>query len=275
MHTSTYPGAESYGPYLAATTGKTSSTTITSVLVPLPNQGQLILNPGFEKGMTGWLPQKSSGHLKNHVIDTKEKHSGKASARIDDNGYYYSPEFSLPPGTRITARWWAKCSADKGTRSSFCYWKVGNEYFGRTRGPSATENKWKQYELATTIPEGVHKVSLGLEFFGRGQCWYDDIEFAIAAEEPDSSPAVITPLQDGAAGLVCEKDGMTHLFLCGRAGHSRVIEAAGHTIVTDAEIALVSLGAQEPALFTVGGKALSIDGKYLNAVSGMWRMKRE
>jgi len=105
--TASYPGAERYGPYLAATTGRTAAATITSVLVPR-RQALRLANGGFEKGMAGWRPRSVPGFVENHVIDTEVKHGGNASGRIDRGGYYYSQPFTVPPGTRITARWWAK-----------------------------------------------------------------------------------------------------------------------------------------------------------------------
>ena len=103
LKASSYPGAEKYGPYLAATTGKAKATTITSVLVPRPHS-QLITNGGFESGMAGWQPR--SVEMENHVRDTDVRHGGNASARIDKGGYYYSRRFAA--GGRQDLRWWAR-----------------------------------------------------------------------------------------------------------------------------------------------------------------------
>ena len=113
LATAVYPGAERRGPYASATTRATTTTTFTSVLVPR-RQTQLIVNGGFESEMVGWRPRRLKGWTENHVVDREVFHSGAASARLDGpGGYYYTRQFALPPGTKITARWWAKCTADK------------------------------------------------------------------------------------------------------------------------------------------------------------------
>ena len=256
--TAVYPGAESKGPYLAATTGQAKATTITSVLVPRRSR-HLVVNPGFEKGTLGWKPRNMPGFVENHVIDSDVKHRGTASARIDTGGYYYSSRFSLPAGTTIRARWWARCTAADGAESILYYWR-GNKSFARTLGPVATVNEWRQYELIDAVPKGAESVCLALQFFGKGQCWYDDVEIEAEPEVPDSTPATVAPLSGGADGAICEVDGLSHIFLCGKAGQARAVQAAGHTIATDAEIAVVSLGEGEPRAFLLRGTSIQLDG---------------
>ncbi len=273
LHAASYPGAEKRGPYLAATTGKAATTTITTVLVPR-RHGKLIANPGFEQGKAGWQPRNKPGFVENHVIDTQVKHSGNASARIDNGGYYYSRQFSLPPGTKITARWWAKCTASEGASSILYYWK-GGKSFAHKKGPAAKVNEWQQYEFSDVVPEGTERICLALQFFGQGQCWYDDVEVVADHQVPDSEPARVTALDHGAAGAVARVDGVTHILLCGTAGQSRTVEAAGHKLTSDAELAVVSLKADGPAAFVLRGTALTLDGKTLTPATGQWRVKRE
>ena len=271
LRSGTYPGAEEYGPYLAATTGKARAAVITSVIVPR-NDNRLIVNPGFEQGMAGWSPRTVPGFAENHVIDTVVKHTGEASARIDNSGYYYTRHFSVPPGARITARWWAKCTSPTGASSILYYWK-GNVAFARTNGPVANANEWRQYEFSSIVPEGTQDVCLALQYdHTPGQCWYDDVEVTSNRQAPNTTPARVTALDRGAAGAVATVDGITHVFLCGKAGQTREIEAAGHRFVTDAELAVVSIKTGGPTAWILRGTKMSMDGRAVPVSNGEWQV---
>ena len=265
-----YPSAENRGPYLAATTGKAKAATITSVLVPR-RHGKLICNPGFERGMAGWHPRAMPGFTENHVIDTQVKHSGQKSARIDNGGYYYSSCFALPPGTKITARWWAKCTAAQGASSYFYYWKAGKSFASKS-GPAANFNEWREYEMTDVVPEGTEEICLALQFFGKGQCWYDDVGVTADRKVPNSQPAVVVALDNGAGGAVTVVDGVTHVFLCGKPGETRTLTVAGHKVEADGELAVISLRPDGPRAFLLRGRKIILDGKPLSAVTGEWRL---
>ena len=262
-----YPGADGMGSYMAATTPSVTETTILSVLVPRPNRA-LILNPGFEMGMIGWTPRTAQGQLPNHVIDTDVAHSGEASARIDNNGYYYSAPLHLPPGSEFTFRWWGKCS---GTGADVrIYHSADGESVGRVELPGPATNEWEQFEYTGTVPEGATQTRLALQMFGEGQCWYDDVEVEAEVDIEEAPPAEVTALDDGATGAVVEVDGVTHVLLTATDG-TATVEVAGHTIATDAEIAVVSFEAEGPRAFMLRGSELTVDGEALDPVAGEWR----
>jgi hypothetical protein len=266
-----YPGATQRGAYLAATTARRKATTITSVLVAR-RQRQLIHNPGFERGMEGWQPRTAPGSIENHVIDHAVKHGGDASARIDQQGYYYTQHFQVPVGTRLVARWWAKCTVARGASSCFFYWKEGKA-FASKNGPVANVDRWHSYELTDTVPQGTEDVCLALQFCGKGQCWYDDVEITTNPDLPETRPAQVLSLREGQAGAVAVVDGITHILICGRAGESRLVEAAGHKIRTDAEMALISMGHEGPKTFLLRGTAIRMDDVALTPAAGEWRLK--
>ncbi len=267
LSTAVYPEAEARGPYLAATTPSVTGATILTVLVPRPHL-ELIVNPGFEMGMAGWTPRTAEGQLPNHVIDTEVAHSGNASARIDSNGYYYSRPFSLPPGTQYTIRWWGRCS---GTGAhAFVYHSADGVSTGRVELPGPTTGEWEQFETTGTVPVGTTQTRLALQMFGEGQCWYDDVEIIAEVESGPAEPAQVTALDDGATGAVVEVDGVTHVMLCATAGPVSA-EVAGHTLATDAEIAVVSFTADGPRAFMLRGTTLTLDGRPLAPVEGDWR----
>ena len=267
LSTAVYPEAEARGPYLAATTPSVTSATILTVLVPRPHL-ELIVNPGFEMGMAGWTPRTAEGQLPNHVIDTEVAHSGNASARIDSNGYYYSRPFSLPPGTQYTIRWWGRCS---GTGAhAYVYHSADGVSTGRVELPGPTTGEWEQFETTGTVPVGTTQTRLALQMFGEGQCWYDDVEIIREVESGPAEPAQVTALDGGATGAVVEVDGVTHVMLCATAGPVTA-EVAGHTLATDAVIAVVSFTADGPRAFMLRGTTLTLDGEPLQPTPGDWR----
>jgi hypothetical protein len=271
LRTASYPGAESRGPYLAATTGRAAATTITSVLVPR-HRAELIVNGGFEQGLVGWTPRNAPEDIAHHVVDTEVRHGGAASGRIDGSGYYYTRHFSLPPGARVTVRFWARCAAPSGASSVLYYWRRGVA-FAQTAGPAPSGDEWRWYEFSGTVPAGAEEVCLALNFFGDGRCWFDDVEVTADRQPEGSAPARVRPLGHGGAdGAAVEVDGVVYVFLCGRAGEARTVAAAGHRIETDAELAAVTLGADEPRAWLLRGSRIVVDGRRVRPEGGEWRV---
>ncbi|HQK92909.1 MAG TPA: heparinase II/III family protein [Armatimonadota bacterium] len=267
-----YPGAEEYGPYASATTGRGRQMTITSVLVPRRTP-VTIVNGGFEQGFTGWQRRDMPGFTENHVIDHEAPHAGSASGRIDNGGYYYTRHIPVSPGTQVTARWWARCTSAEGASSVLYYWRSGTA-FASTPGPSAVVDEWAPFELTDTVPEGAEEVCLALQFFGQGQCWYDDVEMVTDAPVPVSGPARVRPIDDGQKGAVAEVDGAIHVLVCGSTGHETRLEAAGHVLTTDAELAVVSFIGDGARAFVVRGTRVEADGRPVRLDPGEWRLQR-
>lgn len=263
LRTGVSPGDGAYGAWLAATTQPANSARIVTVLAPRLND-QLVMNPGFENGMGGWRPRNMPGFIENHVIDTDVSHTGQASARIDNGGYYYSRQLPIKPGTTITARWWARCTAAEGASTMFYYWKDGRS-FARTKGPAATVDEWRQYELVDTVPEGTEEVCLALQFFGEGQCWYDDVDVSMDQERPNRS--IPTEVQEVIPNrlLLMKRDGDRHLVLVG-GGEA---EFEGHTYAASGSLAWFSLG-DAPVAFANDAKPPTRDGQPLPKAPGEW-----
>ncbi|MEW6488798.1 MAG: heparinase II/III family protein [Thermodesulfobacteriota bacterium] len=270
LSAASYPGAERRGPYLAATTGRARRAWVTTVLVPR-RHARLLANPGFEDGLAGWQIRNAQGQGPNHVLDTAVRRGGRASARIDGAGYYYSSRFALPAGTRVTARFWGRSTAPTGASSVFFFWK-GGKAFARTQGPGPTAPEWARYEVTATVPEGTEQISLALQFFGQGQCWFDEVEVRAEPGPASVEAARVVPLggAGGQGGAVAEVDGVTYLLLWGEAGVQRSVEAAGRRFATDAEIAAVTLGANGAAAFLVRGTRVEMDGVPVPRAPGEW-----
>jgi hypothetical protein len=257
------PGNGAYGPWLAATTPSAKTARIITILAPRLND-ELIMNPGFESGMSGWRPRNMPGFRENHVIDTDVSHTGQASARIDNGGYYYSRQFPVEPGTTITARWWARCTAAKGASSMLYYWKKGKS-FTRAKGPAATDTEWRQYELIDVVPEGTEEVCLALQFFGEGQCWYDDVEITLDRDRTVRSiPTTVEEVVPNRLFLLT-RDGVRHLILIG-AGEA-VFE--GHTYTASGTLAWFGLS-DTPEAFANDAGTPTRDGRPIPKATGKW-----
>jgi len=235
--------------------------------VPRPHL-ELIINPGFEEGMVGWTPRSAQGQRPNHVIDTEVAHLGGASARIDDNGYYYSRPFTLPAGTTITVRWWGRHTGEGA--HGYIYHSADGQSVKRTELPGPSTGEWEQFEVTDTIPEGAKQTRVALQMFGEGPCWYDDVEITSNADLPEVQPAAVEPLGEGATGAVVEVAGVAHVMLCADGGPVEA-EAGGHRIASDAEIAVVSFADDGPRAFMLRGTSVTVDGEPLAPVGGEWR----
>ena len=257
LQTASFPKAETYGPYLAVTSPKLREAEMLTVLVPR-RETRMVPNPGFEGGMRGWRPRNMPGVMKNHVIDQEVSHSGKASARIDNGGYYYSPQTNVKPGTKLTMRWWAKCTAAEGASTILYYWK-GGKSFARKLGPPANTDEWQQYEMTDVVPEGTEQFCLALQFAGKGQCWYDDVTMLSDEKREASDPAVVRQVAPGALEIAV--DGTRHLVLSGGLAEKRTIQYEGHSYALQGRMGWVQLDGKAPVGFVAPGGALTLDGK--------------
>lgn len=266
LRTGSYPSAEEFGPWLAATSPSLAQAELLTVLIPR-RETRLVTNPGFEDGLHGWKPRTLPEVIANHVVDHEVRHSGTASARIDRSGYYYSPQVAVKPGTRLTARWWAKSSTPTGASSLFYYWR-GATSFARAGGPAANADEWRQYEFSDVVPEGTERVCLALQFVGDGQCWYDDVEITSDEEAPETTPATVRQIAPGVLEIVA--DGATHLVLTGGLEESRTAQYGGRTYALHGRLGWVRVDGPAAVGFVAPGGTLTVDGQPvpLTATSG-------
>jgi len=101
------------------------------------------------------------------------------------------------------------------------------------------------------------------------------VEVIAAVDQDAAEPATVTALDEGASGAVVEVDGITHVLLCGEAGQARTIVAAGHTFVTDAEIAVVTVGDGAARAFMLRGETITVDGQAVEVSEGTWQVTRD
>ncbi|MEI6503145.1 MAG: heparinase II/III family protein, partial [Armatimonadota bacterium] len=127
----TYPGAESYGPYLRVETEPAATTSFLTVLYPRPYQSDSLLrNGGFEKGMSGWTI-RANEDTPNHKIVTENPAGGTQCASIEKSGYYYSEKFGLPVGTNVTVKAKTRTTAlpeGQGVTMTLYFWAAGKAF---------------------------------------------------------------------------------------------------------------------------------------------------
>lgn len=203
----TYPGAERYGSFIAATTTPAQVARIVTLLHPeVYAEGGALANAGFERGMTGWRP-RANEDLPNHVIDEEVAHSGDASGRIARSGYYYSGRIQVDPGDTVSAAAWLKTedvSANGGTLRIH-WWDNTDDCFATDQTEQVAPEQWTLLEIEAVAPEGAVEADIGLYFSDpTGTGWWDDASLDSDAEREEIVRAPIsdvTPLDDGARGM--------------------------------------------------------------------------
>ncbi len=275
----TYPNAESYGSYLAATTERTANARIVTLLHPdTYDEGGLLANPGFEHGMVGWRP-RANQDLPNHVIDEEVVHSGSASGRVDHSGYYYSGRIQVEPGDTVRATAWLKTEGvtKKGGTLRIHWWDTGNDCFATQSSAEAAPEDWTKLEVEGVAPEGTVGADIGLYFNDpTGVGWWDDatLEAEIDRVEIVREPASdVTPLEGGARGMAATV-GAERLAVVTAGGP---VDVGGATIEHDGAFAAVTFGEGGwRMLYLQGGTELSIDGNVVltlpeRATIAVWR----
>ena len=228
-----YPGAEPYGPYLAATAQPAATRRFVSVLIPRRNN-ELVGNPGFEDQLAGWTPRNTDNQGPNHTASTDMPHSGQYCGRIAGAGYLYSSRFVLPAGSKLTARCWYRTEgATKGASFTIYFWPAsGNATSSKQVTELVSEDQWQEAVVEATVPDDAVTVSVAFNYFDTGVGYVDDV--SVTPEQPveASAPAAVTPLGEAAAdGVVVTVDGRQHHVAFGQAGK----------IDSDGELAVVSV----------------------------------
>ncbi len=148
----------------------------------------LMLNPGFEKGLQAWYPARG-------VIDTEEFHSGAASLKftVPDGATLgwsggYSDDIRVEPDAEYKISGWIQGTdlhGGRGATISFAFYDAEREATG---GAHLTEGlfgtfPWKKLEKVIKIPAHVVSMKIGQAFMGYGTVWYDDFSVTKVEKE--------------------------------------------------------------------------------------------
>ena len=123
----TYPGGETYGPFLRVETEKTPAATFTTFLCPQPYQNpNLLRNGGFEHGMAGWQPRANEDLPNHNIVADNPPRASSAPA---------SPGAATTTATSSACRWGhghgpgqdahRDCAARMATTITLYFWRDG------------------------------------------------------------------------------------------------------------------------------------------------------
>jgi len=257
-----YPGAERYGRFIRATTPATREARFVTLLYPqVDEEGGLLQNAGFERGIVGWRP-RANEDLPNHVIDEEVVHSGNASGRIDRSGYYYGPKLPVEPGNAIHVGAWVRTAntTENGARLAIHFWDSSGDCFTTAGTDTVTPADWTLLEVEAIAPDKAVQIDIGLYYSGDGSAWWDDAAIEVEGQaievvrEPISD---VTPLTGGARGISA-RIGERSLALI-TAGDA--VEVGESVIEHDGAFAAVCEEDGEwRYLYLQAGTTLSIDG---------------
>jgi hypothetical protein len=260
----TYPGAERYGSFIAATTNPAAQERIVTLLHPdIHGEGGLLANPGFEREMAGWRP-RSNEDLPNHVIDEEVAHSGDASGRITRSGYYYSGQIDVEPGDTVSASAWLKTEdvSENGGTLRIHWWDNTNDCFATAQTDQVAPEEWTRLEVEAVAPEGAIMADVGLYFNDpTGTGWWDDVTLETDAEREEITReplSEVMPLEGGARGMAATVgDERLAVITAGDA-----IDIGGATVMHDGAFAAVTLGEGGwESIYLQEGMQVVIDGE--------------
>ncbi len=162
-----------------------------------------LTNPGFEDGdaeVTGWNRGAAIDGVE-YVWDRNAGHNSKSSVSIVKTAQKYFPiaawtQTVVPTGKTSKLRLSAFVKADKMYKAILDVAFITADgkpahqwaaYIGakNPKDPPA-DHDWKEYSGVVAVPKDAKEVTIGLQVYGPGSVWFDDIK---AEYVPDSTPA--------------------------------------------------------------------------------------
>ncbi|HSI83112.1 MAG TPA: carbohydrate binding domain-containing protein, partial [Candidatus Methylacidiphilales bacterium] len=153
----------------------------------LSHAQQVISNPGFEDGLTGWgqlwTREANAG---TRSVSKAENHSGSSSAEIEHTGTSdwsmdWEQKVDVTPGDLFELGGWARTKAGTPKRSSVILCVSTWTAQGKTQewlyGASHLRGEfdWKAFHSRFIIPEGIVRIQLRIVGEGPSHTWLDDI----------------------------------------------------------------------------------------------------
>ncbi len=165
-----------------------------AVQATAPSGPKLALaNPGFEEGTdspAGWQMGAQLDGV-TYTWDRSAAHTGHASLRLDKSVNHYFPIaqwFQQVPNSstarRLKVSAWVKARQAYKATVDVQFSADGEQwthqwaaYIGaRDPGDPPADHDWKRYEGMVNIPEGTKQILIGLQIYGPGTVWFDDID---------------------------------------------------------------------------------------------------
>ena len=170
--------------------------------------GNLLTNPGFESGMSGWDPNNGWFGSSAAAVVAGEGRAGSQGLRLDGNGSrgIVIQNQAVSPGD-YTLGGWVKCSNVGSTRVAIqvewldASWGwVGNQGIGHITG----DTDWTYIEGTVTAPGNAAYVLVEAVTWenNSGVAWYDDIVFDHVAGPVPAPPVVGAQTPAGREGCL-------------------------------------------------------------------------
>ena len=156
----------------------------------------LLTNPGFESGLTGWNADGGN------VTISTAAHSGTKAAKIGGTGYG-SVGFILPttPGTAYTAKAWAKYTGSSNRAVQLRFLNASWVTLPGAASQQISATSYTEYTLTGTAPAGAAYVYVIASKDGNGSIEVDDFCLTTGG---GSGPCSITV---NSAGISCDDNG--------------------------------------------------------------------
>lgn len=175
-------------------------------MAPREARANLLTNPGFESGMTGWANWGWGGSLTS-VVDG-EGRGGSKALRFDGNGSRALVDQNPPvtPG-EYTLGGWVKCAGVGSTRVAIQvewldqWWGwLGNSGIGHITG----DTDWTYLEGVVAAPAGAAYAAVEMITWenNNGVAWYDDTTFTRVPDPPPAPPVVGAQTPAGREGCL-------------------------------------------------------------------------
>lgn len=165
---------------------------------PKTPEKNLVKNSGFENGLQEWQMMQSNANRPvaiDMAIDTSERHSGKASLRFSKTEVSFFPirvlnqELPLSSATRrLKVGMWVKAQqARKATMAVITDDHIEwGAYVGEAKdGDKPANHDWRFYTATVNVPANTKFLAIGLQMYGPGTVWLDDVT---ASFMPNDTP---------------------------------------------------------------------------------------
>lgn len=194
---------------------------------PAVTGNNLIANPSFEDGMSGWNALWSrdagaidvalaSGNARTGSMGLGITHTGKADWSFTNAGMT-----ATVPGERYAISGWVKTIKGKGSIQISVVTRDDNgETIEWLFGPAETSQsgEWKKLESGFVIPDGCASIQLRLTGYGAGSFSADDLSLVKTAAAPAKFVRPDKPVTIGRGGSFCAYDPKTDLLTAGKKG---------------------------------------------------------
>ena len=189
----------------------------TSKIPPAAGKDIPLANPGMEEGdadPTAWQKGAPVEGVE-YIWDRQVAHSGKSSLCLKKTANRFFPiaewkqlvprekigeAKSLQLSAWVRAENAQKAILDVQFIDANGQWRhQWAAFIGvQKNGDAPANHDWKQYEGVVDIPEEAKEVSIGLQIYGPGTVWFDDVKLSAAAIEPGKSAS--PPIESTAIG---------------------------------------------------------------------------